>query len=289
MTTQKQAIANRSNALKSTGAKSPQGKALVAGNAIKHGILSSRILLDGEDADIFGQLRDEMVMALRPVGILERALAEKITVALWKQRRLVEAETATIELARSTKLASNRKAIKTAMGMDYAARDVSGIELASITKDELGDNARDKQIIIEFAELDQEVLDTNNLSRLAEEAPQMFAMFKDEAETDAGEGFEIMTPEEYLVVCVQGKGLAEWAYATVDTCKSEIKHHERRMLAQEIAKLVAAKEAVPIANELLMRYQVAIDSELYRAMDQFRRQQEWRMKSAIEIEAEVVG
>ena len=289
MTTQKQAAANRSNALKSTGAKTPQGKAVVAMNAISHGILSSRVLLTGESADMFGQLRDEMVLALRPVGILERALAEKITVSLWKQRRLVEAETATIELARSTKLASNRKAIKSAMGLNYTDHDVSGFDLAPITRDDLGEHAKDKQLRTEFNELDQEVLDTDDLARLSAEAPLMFARFVEEAECDAGEGCESMTPEAYLVVCAQGKGLAGWATATVDQCDAEMKHHERRKLAQTMAKLVAAKESAPVANELLMRYQVALDSEMYRAMEQLRKQQEWRMKAAIEIDAEVVG
>ena len=83
MTTQKQVAANRANARRSTGAKTATGKAVVSGNAIKHGLLSNRILLGGEDAELFGQLRGEMMLALRPVGILEISLAEKIAAALW--------------------------------------------------------------------------------------------------------------------------------------------------------------------------------------------------------------
>lgn len=42
----------------------------------------------------------------------------------------------------------------------------------------------------------------------------------------------------------------------------------------------------PVSNELLMRYQIALDGDLYCAMNQLRKQQEWRIKSGFEIDAE---
>ena len=47
MTSEKQAKANRRNALKSTGPKTPNGKAAIRYNATKHGLLSREILLPG--------------------------------------------------------------------------------------------------------------------------------------------------------------------------------------------------------------------------------------------------
>jgi len=49
MTTKKQAAANKENAKNSTGPKTPEGKAVVAMNAISHGILSRRLFLGGEN------------------------------------------------------------------------------------------------------------------------------------------------------------------------------------------------------------------------------------------------
>ena len=37
------------------------------------------------------------------------------------------------------------------------------------------------------------------------------------------------------------------------------------------------------------RYQGAIDNELYRAMDALRKQQDWRQKNGVDLEAEVVA
>jgi hypothetical protein len=49
MTSAKKAQANRQNALKSTGPKTPEGKASVRHNALKHGLLAQEVLLPEED------------------------------------------------------------------------------------------------------------------------------------------------------------------------------------------------------------------------------------------------
>ena len=64
MTSDKQAQANRRNALRSTGPKTPEGKAAVRHNATKHGLLSQEVLLPGEDAATLQEL-GERLRALR--------------------------------------------------------------------------------------------------------------------------------------------------------------------------------------------------------------------------------
>ena len=61
MTTEKQRRANKANAQLSTGAKTEAGKAIVSGNAIRHGILSRRLILDGESSDDYSQLLDGLM------------------------------------------------------------------------------------------------------------------------------------------------------------------------------------------------------------------------------------
>ena len=93
MTTQRQAEANRRNAMKSTGPRTPAGKAVVALNGMKHGLLSRESLVEGEnEADLvdFGKrLRSQ----LAPVGELELLLVDRIVSTAWRLRRLVAVET----------------------------------------------------------------------------------------------------------------------------------------------------------------------------------------------------
>ena len=98
MATEKQLHANRENAQLSTGPKSAKGKAIVSGNRIRHGILSNKLLLDSECLEDYQALLDGLHAQLKPVGALELTLVEKIAVALWRQQRLVRAETAIINL-----------------------------------------------------------------------------------------------------------------------------------------------------------------------------------------------
>jgi len=98
MATEKQVRANQQNARKSTGPTSIAGKLKVSGNRITHGILSNKLLLAGETQEDYQALLDDLQQQLRPVGSLKLSLVEKIALTLWRQRRLVHAETAAIEL-----------------------------------------------------------------------------------------------------------------------------------------------------------------------------------------------
>ena len=99
-TTEQRLAANRVNALQSTGPATAEGKAVASQNATRHGLLSAKLFLDDENPDEFQALLDAMCCSLNPVGTLEATLIERIAVTLWRQRRLVQAETASLSLAR---------------------------------------------------------------------------------------------------------------------------------------------------------------------------------------------
>jgi hypothetical protein len=92
MTSDKQARANRRNGLKSTGPKTPEGKATVRHNATKHGLLSRDVLLPGEDGTALEELSQRLRDELQPVGELESLLVDRITAAYWRLRRLGRVE-----------------------------------------------------------------------------------------------------------------------------------------------------------------------------------------------------
>ena len=68
MTSEKQIEANRQNARKSTGPRTPEGKAAVRLNALRHGLCSEEILLPGEDEEALRELDEYLRAELQPVG-----------------------------------------------------------------------------------------------------------------------------------------------------------------------------------------------------------------------------
>lgn len=92
MTSTKQAQANRQNARKSTGPKTPEGKNAVSLNAMKHGLLSRKTLLPDEDEAALVEFGKRMRTQLQPVGDLETLLVDRIITAAWRLRRVMAVE-----------------------------------------------------------------------------------------------------------------------------------------------------------------------------------------------------
>src|SRR5215211_1634018 len=92
MTSEKQSQANRRNALKSTGPKTPEGKAAVRHNALRHGLLSRDVLLPGEDEDALRELGERLWNELQPVGALESLLVIRVISSTWRLQRLGRVE-----------------------------------------------------------------------------------------------------------------------------------------------------------------------------------------------------
>jgi hypothetical protein len=71
------------------------------GSKATAGLLSRELFLVGEDPREFRQLFDQLVADHRPQGVLETSLVEKIAICLWRQRRLVDAESSRHRLRRA--------------------------------------------------------------------------------------------------------------------------------------------------------------------------------------------
>ena len=93
----KQIAANRSNASKSTGPRTPEGKAASRANAVKHGALAGIVVAEGEDAAAFEALHIGLQEQFKPATALEEQLIEKLAMAFWRNRRLAMAEKVIIE------------------------------------------------------------------------------------------------------------------------------------------------------------------------------------------------
>src|SRR5579862_2920290 len=100
---EKQIEANRRNAQKSSGPKTPEGRAVSRMNAMKHGILSREVVVQGfgacENEEEFEQLSQRFWDHLKPVGPMEGMLVDRIVTTQWRLRRVLKAESGEIALS----------------------------------------------------------------------------------------------------------------------------------------------------------------------------------------------
>jgi hypothetical protein len=90
--TDKQIAANRLNALKSTGPKTPEGRAAVRLNGVKHGLHAQTLVLKGESESDFAALLESYEAEHAPATPTEEALVQQLVMATWRLRRLYHAE-----------------------------------------------------------------------------------------------------------------------------------------------------------------------------------------------------
>lgn len=84
--------ANRINAAKSTGPRTPRGKALSRLNAMRHGINSCQpVLMRGESRAKWDKFAAAIVRELEPVGPMEALWAGRIAMLQWRLLRCVDA------------------------------------------------------------------------------------------------------------------------------------------------------------------------------------------------------
>ena len=84
--------ANRRNSAASTGPRTPEGKAVTAKNALRHGLTSKDILLQDERLEDLEDFRLRLVDELVPVGPLEELLVDRMVSSAWRLRRALAVE-----------------------------------------------------------------------------------------------------------------------------------------------------------------------------------------------------
>ena len=274
MTTEKQIKSNQANSKKSTGARSEEGKAVIANNALKHGLFTRHLVIEGEQIEDYHSLLNGLMTSLNPVGTLESVLVEKIASAIWKQKRLIGAEQASIELSRSFKMDSNKKLVHKTMGLDWDEK-IENKDLELDTDESLQLLSWRHKVIVEYDDLLDEVLDTNDLKRLSKDAPLIYQHLLNELKQEDYQTADLYFKDIQIT-------LREWVYQLYECCEEDIKRNERKSEVQSVAELVKASLAAPINNELKGRYQTALDNELYKAIEALRKQQEWRGKVVVQ-------
>ena len=101
-----QLTANRSNAQRSTGPRTEEGKAASRFNALKYGIEARSLVIPGEDPTALEVLALEYHQQFNPSGPLEDYLVQTIVQADWNRRRYTRVEAQIFQLLLANRDAS---------------------------------------------------------------------------------------------------------------------------------------------------------------------------------------
>ncbi len=121
---QKQLEANRKNA-KLGGVKTEEGKIISKYNALKHGLLSKEVLLEGEDEKALIDFGGKLRLELNPKTEFELLLVDRIVANSWRLRRVIQIEVEMIKDDCKDSLGET-KGLGEAFSYDFANYDTYG-------------------------------------------------------------------------------------------------------------------------------------------------------------------
>jgi len=294
---QKQLEANKKNAQKG-GVKTTEGKAIVKYNALKHGLLAKEVVITigegAENPEEFNALLQDLKTQLKPEGTLEEMLVEKISVAYWRLRRAYKYEVGLI-----------REELDTATDDFYGKTSLGGDKLHK-TDEEIKQEMKQEKEHLEVREKDK-----RDLSRMYKAGKsleeiynwegnweQLYYKFSELVPEDAMDSDEEWTKQlrEFLNKKASWSDDQIWQ-AHIELCEEKVKYHKEQILALEKEKeknklkLQVLKKLgnIPSKEELdrLLRYEGAIERQLYKAMNQLERLQRMRSGESIPAPVEV--
>ena len=106
MSTTAQILANRRNAKKSKGPRTPKGKAIASQNSLKHGLTATRDVIYSESRSDFELYRDRVLAELSPDSPMESMLAERIVNLSWRLKRTSYLQNQTIDALNANRTSS---------------------------------------------------------------------------------------------------------------------------------------------------------------------------------------
>ena len=265
MSSDKKIASNRRNAQKSTGPKSVAGKAIVAQNARTHGLLSRSLIIEGESQEEFSELLSLLSDEFQPVGLVEQALVERVGIALWRQRRLVRAESAEVSL--NQQRFGDEQAREVGGILDLKYRVYNHIKALDDEPEAMDVDGLKAQRKLWQSFVDQGVGDTDDpFACLPRDVQKMLLKW---LEVDAGQIDRV----------VENK-FVSWADLFEERAGYfESLIHQQRI--REVSKLVMQRQALPSKTDLLARYQTALDNDLYKALKALREAQAWRQSKVV--------
>ena len=262
-----------------TGPLSVAGKAASRMNAVRHGILSAEVVVRGlriqERPDEFKALQARFWESLAPVGPVEEMLVDRIVTMQWRLRRVLLAETG--EIALSVDGGRRRRADREPLSLGLFLSQLSdaavqmekstqGLNYLKVVLKSVRENVEREGELTQATYdrlLQQFVNKPNSLTRELLGYRERF-----QANVDGLAPEEQKDNHQRAVLQYIDQKLGEYEELTEQGHEWEDKEESARQAANILP-------AAPVLEKIL-RYEVALDRQMYRAMNQLERLQRRR-------------
>ena len=273
MATEAQIKANQENAKKSTGPATSEGKQRSSMNAMIHGIFSKIPLLPGENQEQFKLLEDEIIKAYQPTDAIECHLVQRIYLTSIRQIRLREAEAAKLEISMMPEVMckSVTQLFEHNSDKKFTAEDISELTEAHYM----------------FAQaLEKEIKESGyaslalTIEMIKEKMPLTARHIKDIHEEEYK-----LSWEEFI----QKPGMLRVAISMIaKRVKIQLASTKNNHIAYSLKHKLKIVHRIPQGDDMALftKYQVQLDTDLYRAMKAL---QDYRNNKAKLIEGEVIN
>lgn len=269
MASEAQIKANRRNAMKSTGPKSMEGKSKVSKNAITYGVFTDTPLLPHENAEEFKALCENMAQVFPPTDAYAAGLVERIVMCIWRQRRLRAAEAAklNVSLVPESYVDEINKTLRIGFDKHLTAEDISA-----------GQESNYQYFLnleTELNTLDIKAVPTM-LKDFKNNAPNSCAQLHEAAQNKGIDWSDFLSDSDLIIKTLEDikKNVGKWLAG------NKLKH-----TGYELAEQIKVSRLIPMGDNMdfLTKYQTQLDTDLYRAIDAYKRHVDWREKY-VEIE-----
>jgi hypothetical protein len=272
MATDAQIKANQENAKKSTGPSTEEGKQRSSMNAMTHGIFSTIPLLPGEKLEQFKLLEEEIIKAYQPTDAMECLLVQRIYLTCMRQIRLREAEAAKLEISMMPEVMSKSVTQLFEHNSDkkFTAEDISELTEAHY----MFSQALEKEI----KESHYESL-ALTIEMIKEKMPLTSRYMKDIHEEEYK-----LSWEEFI----QKPGMLRAAISILaKRVKIQLASTKNNHIAYTLKHKLKIVHRIPHGDDMTLftKYQVQLDTDLYRAMKAL---QDYRNNKAKLIDGEVI-
>ena len=285
MVTPKQLKANRKNA-KLGGIKTTEGKMRSKMNALKHGILSNEILLDGdfqENPLEFEEIKNNVCKTYKPEGVMEEFCVQRIIYGIWRMRRAIKAEKGIIQS--STNLFISEKERKRAQ----IAKDIYD-KIPTINEALAEANPKLIQRAIElfqFAKNEFEKLGSlseTNHNRITDYFSRDKNYWADEEFSEANYRLNSNIEDSLFSDSSEEEKtnaktiIGGYLDKEIDKLQKGFVEAERQITNQNTASLYSLLIPNQFDLERLQRYEASIENQIYKAIDELQKHQAQRQK-----------